>query len=259
MALLPCPECGHQISDRAIACPQCGCPRTDAPAPSDPSLASLTQTDSPGPPFASPDDMDVAPQSAGQPKPPEAMRPAQPANLSPGCGLALGSFVVVLGLFLLCVFFMAHDAADSSFLNLLLAIVLLGPSFCFISFGVPIINRSFRQIRSGQSGASPQSTYVPLPVPIARPSSEKAFPSNQAGSSATSNSKPKQELGCFPSLLLMILGAVIVCGGEVAESRIAIGQTVFGVPEMVVRIAPVIGGLLPYWVYLALRRRNKRL
>ena len=26
MALLPCPECNREISDRATACPQCGCP-----------------------------------------------------------------------------------------------------------------------------------------------------------------------------------------------------------------------------------------
>jgi hypothetical protein len=26
MALMDCPECGRQVSDRAAACPQCGCP-----------------------------------------------------------------------------------------------------------------------------------------------------------------------------------------------------------------------------------------
>jgi endogenous inhibitor of DNA gyrase (YacG/DUF329 family) len=28
MALTPCPECGAQISDKAVACPQCGHPMT---------------------------------------------------------------------------------------------------------------------------------------------------------------------------------------------------------------------------------------
>ena len=26
MALINCPECGKEISDRAVACPNCGCP-----------------------------------------------------------------------------------------------------------------------------------------------------------------------------------------------------------------------------------------
>ena len=26
MALFQCPECGHQVSDKAAACPNCGCP-----------------------------------------------------------------------------------------------------------------------------------------------------------------------------------------------------------------------------------------
>ena len=26
MALIKCPECGHMISDKALSCPQCGCP-----------------------------------------------------------------------------------------------------------------------------------------------------------------------------------------------------------------------------------------
>lgn len=28
MALIACAECGHQVSDRAAACPQCGAPVT---------------------------------------------------------------------------------------------------------------------------------------------------------------------------------------------------------------------------------------
>lgn len=31
MALIKCPECGKEISDRAGACPNCGCPIADAP------------------------------------------------------------------------------------------------------------------------------------------------------------------------------------------------------------------------------------
>ncbi len=30
MALIPCPECRAQISDRAVACPHCGCPTPKA-------------------------------------------------------------------------------------------------------------------------------------------------------------------------------------------------------------------------------------
>ena len=31
MAMIPCPECGKQISDRAYSCPECGCPINAAP------------------------------------------------------------------------------------------------------------------------------------------------------------------------------------------------------------------------------------
>ena len=30
MALMKCPECGKQISDKAVACPNCGCPINSA-------------------------------------------------------------------------------------------------------------------------------------------------------------------------------------------------------------------------------------
>ncbi|WP_198970220.1 zinc ribbon domain-containing protein [Xylophilus sp. ASV27] len=34
MALIPCPECGRQVSTQAVACPACGCPITGrGPAP----------------------------------------------------------------------------------------------------------------------------------------------------------------------------------------------------------------------------------
>lgn len=29
MALIKCPECGKEISDKATSCPNCGCPSTD--------------------------------------------------------------------------------------------------------------------------------------------------------------------------------------------------------------------------------------
>lgn len=31
MALIKCPECGKQISDKAASCPNCGCPIANAP------------------------------------------------------------------------------------------------------------------------------------------------------------------------------------------------------------------------------------
>lgn len=31
MALFQCPECGHQVSDKAVACPNCGCPVSHTP------------------------------------------------------------------------------------------------------------------------------------------------------------------------------------------------------------------------------------
>lgn len=29
MALIICPECGKEISDKAISCPHCGCPASE--------------------------------------------------------------------------------------------------------------------------------------------------------------------------------------------------------------------------------------
>lgn len=29
MALIKCPECGKEISDKAAACPNCGCPASE--------------------------------------------------------------------------------------------------------------------------------------------------------------------------------------------------------------------------------------
>ena len=36
MALINCPECGRQVSDKAAACPNCACPITAAPTASTP-------------------------------------------------------------------------------------------------------------------------------------------------------------------------------------------------------------------------------
>lgn len=33
MALITCVECGRSVSDRADACPQCGCPVNNTPSP----------------------------------------------------------------------------------------------------------------------------------------------------------------------------------------------------------------------------------
>lgn len=40
MALIACRECGREISDKALACPQCGAPRTPAPSAYAPTLHS---------------------------------------------------------------------------------------------------------------------------------------------------------------------------------------------------------------------------
>ena len=39
MALMNCPECGKQISDKALTCPDCGCPINATPAVSAPNIA----------------------------------------------------------------------------------------------------------------------------------------------------------------------------------------------------------------------------
>lgn len=31
MALINCPECGKQVSDKAVSCPNCGCPIATTP------------------------------------------------------------------------------------------------------------------------------------------------------------------------------------------------------------------------------------
>lgn len=41
MALIKCPECGKQISSRAISCPSCGCPISGSNAISKPTTAQV--------------------------------------------------------------------------------------------------------------------------------------------------------------------------------------------------------------------------
>ena len=38
MALISCPECSHEVSDQAVACPHCGYPLREKPAAPSPSL-----------------------------------------------------------------------------------------------------------------------------------------------------------------------------------------------------------------------------
>lgn len=48
MALIDCPECGSQVSDRAPTCPHCGVPiATPAGAPNAAAVAGATRTDAP--------------------------------------------------------------------------------------------------------------------------------------------------------------------------------------------------------------------
>lgn len=52
MALIPCHECAHQVSDKAVACPSCGAPVVRSPAGSEevaPAAAETTPTAAPGP------------------------------------------------------------------------------------------------------------------------------------------------------------------------------------------------------------------
>ena len=42
MAIVKCPECGHDVSDRATACPCCGATRTPKPTQTQAAVALLT-------------------------------------------------------------------------------------------------------------------------------------------------------------------------------------------------------------------------
>ncbi len=59
MALIECPECGHQVSDQASSCPNCGYPLTPAGAPE--------QWSQPTTPAAAP--------TTGEPVPPMSLKP----------------------------------------------------------------------------------------------------------------------------------------------------------------------------------------
>jgi hypothetical protein len=48
MALMSCPECSTQVSDRAISCPSCGCPIVTPPSISPHLTASVTVSKSRG-------------------------------------------------------------------------------------------------------------------------------------------------------------------------------------------------------------------
>lgn len=41
MALIKCPECGKQVSDKASSCPQCGCPISGSSVASQPTTAQI--------------------------------------------------------------------------------------------------------------------------------------------------------------------------------------------------------------------------
>ena len=45
MALIRCSECGHQISDQAIACPECGYPLNNSNSDTDKRLQELREQD----------------------------------------------------------------------------------------------------------------------------------------------------------------------------------------------------------------------
>ena len=84
MALIKCPECGREISDKATACPGCGCPVVPAPEPEAP------------PEQLAPDAIQATlPEQPAQPAPVQATTPAQTKRI--GC-LTLVVIVVVVAL-----------------------------------------------------------------------------------------------------------------------------------------------------------------
>ena len=79
MALIDCPECGANISDRAIACPKCGLPMASPPSPPGAQLPPP-----PPPPGAQPPP--PPPPPGAQPPPPPPPPGAQPAHFPPPPG-----------------------------------------------------------------------------------------------------------------------------------------------------------------------------
>ncbi|HEX8431190.1 MAG TPA: hypothetical protein VF625_07875 [Longimicrobium sp.] len=81
MPLISCEDCGHSVSTRAVACPQCGCPGAGASLALAPFAAPL--------PPAAPDSNDVLPAAyASPPLPALAAEPGHPrvALSCPQCG-----------------------------------------------------------------------------------------------------------------------------------------------------------------------------
>ena len=103
MALITCSECGRQISDQAPACPQCGCPGPSTPTQPDPSTQNRAQTDSPGPPFAIPSDLGVAPPDETWSRAHGPTRPARsPSALTRRPWFMYGCFFFSLGSAMIC-------------------------------------------------------------------------------------------------------------------------------------------------------------
>jgi hypothetical protein len=85
MALAPCPECGREISDRAPACPHCGCPR----AARDASRAIAPRTER-------------IPVVASAPEE-RVIWVEQPSRWSLACGFCLGVLLAIGSLFCLVI------------------------------------------------------------------------------------------------------------------------------------------------------------
>lgn len=86
MALMPCEECGREISSRASACPHCGCPvlpKTDTPPAAIPATASTLTTTPLSQPSPSPP---ASPSSPTEPSANHADVPFAPAPPAPEGG-----------------------------------------------------------------------------------------------------------------------------------------------------------------------------
>lgn len=74
MALVPCPECGRKVSDRASACPACACPLDEVRAP--PALRPLPAPSAAGP--VDGDEQAEKPQPEREEDEPERTRRGRP-------------------------------------------------------------------------------------------------------------------------------------------------------------------------------------
>ena len=97
MALRPCPECGREVSDRAPACPGCGCPAGSATAPGPSGHGGGGALPAPDPALAGqrPSPEQPGPRAAAAPA---ALAPWQMAGLAGGALLALGAFCPLVSL-----------------------------------------------------------------------------------------------------------------------------------------------------------------